>query len=225
MLSESVTIRSSLGMIAVDAIAATETRAAPASGSEASDMRRHQRVRVALLGRYMLADRREYPCQTVDMSPGGVRLTCAVVGAVGERVVLYLEHIGRIEGAIVRQTGDGFAVQLSATPRKRDKIASQLTWLANRELLGLPEGRTHERLVPDQTAVTLRLERGREIKARIIDISLSGVAISCPATPPMDTIITVGNTPGRLVRYFEGGFGVQFLLPVSPDRFHAGMTL
>lgn len=212
-------------MIAVDAIAATETRAAPASGSEASDMRRHQRVRVALLGRYMLADRREYPCQTVDMSPGGVRLTCAVVGAVGERVVLYLEHIGRIEGAIVRQTGDGFAVQLSATPRKRDKIASQLTWLANRELLGLPEGRTHERLVPDQTAVTLRLERGREIKARIIDISPSGVAISCPATPAMGMIITVGNTPGRLVRYFEGGFGVQFLLPVSPDRFHAGMTL
>ena len=27
------------------------------------------------------------------------------------------------------------------------------------------------------------------------------------------------------VRYFEGGFGVQFLLPLSPDRFHAGMTL
>ena len=212
-------------MIAVDAIAATEPRAAPASGSDASDKRRHQRVRVALLGRYMLADRREYPCQTVDMSPGGVRLTCAVVGAVGERVVLYLEHIGRIEGAIARQTGDGFAVHLSATPRKRDKIASQLTWLANRELLGLPEGRTHARLVPDQNLVTLRLERGREIKARIIDISLSGVAISCPATPPMGTIITVGNTPGRLVRYFEGGFGVQFLLPMSPDRFHAGMTL
>ena len=58
----------------------------------------HQRVRVAVLGRYMLADRREYPCQTVDMSPGGVRLTCAVKGEVGERVVLYLEHIGRIEG-------------------------------------------------------------------------------------------------------------------------------
>ena len=36
----------------------------------ADERRRHQRVKVNLLGRYMLADRREYPCQVVDMSPG-----------------------------------------------------------------------------------------------------------------------------------------------------------
>ncbi|MCJ2056368.1 PilZ domain-containing protein [Methylobacterium sp. J-048] len=212
-------------MIAVDATAGTDVSRAVSCGRNAADQRRHQRVRVAVLGRYMLADRREYPCQTVDMSPGGVRLTCAVVGAVGERVVLYLEHIGRIEGVIARHSEGGFAVQLNATPRKRDKIASQLTWLANREILGLPEGRSHERLVPTQTAVTLRVESGREIQARLIDISMSGVAISSSATLPLGAAVTVGNTPGRLVRYFEGGFGVQFLLPLSPDRFHAGMTL
>ncbi|CAM3002382.1 MULTISPECIES: PilZ domain-containing protein [Methylobacterium] len=212
-------------MIAVDATAGTDVSRAASRGRDAADQRRHQRVRVAVLGRYMLADRREYPCQTVDMSPGGVRLTCAVVGEVGERVVLYLEHIGRIEGVIARHSEGGFAVQLNATPRKRDKIASQLTWLANREILGLPEGRSHERLVPTHTAVTLRVESGREIKARLIDISISGVAISSTATLPLGAAVTVGSTPGRLVRYFEGGFGVQFLLPLSPDRFHAGMTL
>ena len=193
--------------------------------AQASDLRRHQRVPVALLGRYMLSDRREYPCQTVDMSPGGVRLTCAVVGALGERVVLYLEHIGRIEGVIARHPPGGFAVQLSATPRKRDKIASQLTWLANREILGLPEGRTHERIVPKQPAVIVRLESGREIKARVIDISMSGVALESQSAPPLGMTVTIGSTPGKLVRYFEGGFGVQFMLPLSPDRFHDGMTL
>ncbi|SFL41221.1 PilZ domain-containing protein [Methylobacterium pseudosasicola] len=212
-------------MIAVDATAGTDAGRAVSRGRDAADQRRHQRVRVAVLGRYMLADRREYPCQTVDMSPGGVRLTCAVVGEVGERVVLYLEHIGRIEGVIVRHSAGGFAVQLNATPRKRDKIASQLTWLANREILGLPEGRSHERLVPTQTAVTLRVESGREIQARLIDISMSGVAVACSAKLSLGAAVTVGSTPGRLVRYFEGGFGVQFLLPLSPDRFHAGMTL
>ncbi|MGU3539741.1 PilZ domain-containing protein [Methylobacterium sp. A54F] len=191
----------------------------------ASDQRRHQRVKVALLGRYMLADRREFPCQTVDMSPGGVCLTCAVAGEIGERVVLYLEQIGRIEGTIARHTPGGFAVQLTATPRKRDKIASQLTWFANRESLGLPEGRAHERITPIQSAVVLRLDGGREINARIIDISMSGVALACANTPPIGATVTVGRTPGRLVRYFEGGFGVQFLLPISPDRFHDGMTL
>ncbi|EIZ82272.1 type IV pilus assembly PilZ [Methylobacterium sp. GXF4] len=212
-------------MIAVEATAGTEAGRGVSRGRDAADQRRHQRVRVAVLGRYMLADRREYPCQTEDMSPGGVRLTCAVVGEIGERVVLYLEHIGRIEGVIARHSAGGFAVQLNATPRKRDKIASQLTWLANREILGLPEGRSHERLVPTHTAVTLRVESGREIQARLIDISMSGVAIASSATLPLGAAVTVGSTPGRLVRYFEGGFGVQFLLPLSPDRFHAGMTL
>lgn len=212
-------------MIAVEATAGMDRRGALEPARGAADQRRHQRVRVAVLGRFMLADRREFPCQTVDMSPGGVRLTCAVRGEIGERVVLYLEHIGRIEGVIARTCADGFAVQLNATPRKRDKLSSQLTWLANREMLGLPEGRSHERLVPTNTAVTLRLESGREIKARLIDISMSGVAISCLVPVPLGAAVTVGSTPGRLVRYFEGGFGVQFLLPLSPDRFHAGMTL
>ena len=212
-------------MIAVDFTAEMEPRVAPDPARSAADERRHQRVRISVLGRYMLADRREYPCQTVDMSPGGVRLTCAVQGEVGERVVLYLEHIGRIEGIIARLCADGFAVQLNATPRKRDKLASQLTWLANREMLGLPEGRSHERLVPTQPGVTLRIDGGTEVQARLIDISMSGVAIASPLAPPLGTLVTVGSTPGRLVRYFDGGFGVQFLLPLSADRFHAGMTL
>ena len=34
---------------------------------------------------------------------------------------------------------------ISATPRKRDKLAAQLTWLANRHILNLPEDRRHGR--------------------------------------------------------------------------------
>lgn len=204
-----------------------------AHGSEAktlrvarpSDLRRHQRVKVSILGRYMLADRREYPCQTLDMSPGGVRLLCAVAGALDERVVLYLEHVGRIEGKIVRLTAGGFAVQLSATPRKRDKIASQLTWLANRDSLGLPEGRTHERLTPHQSGVVLRLESGREVAARIIDVSMSGVALDTATMPAIGASLMVGRTPGRVVRHLEGGIGVRFMLPISPDLFHEGLIL
>lgn len=194
-------------------------------GIRASDRRRHQRVKVALLGRYMLSDRREFPCQTVDMSPGGVRLTCVEAGQPGERVVVYLEQIGRLEGVIVRLLPDGFAARLGSTSRKREKIASQLTWLANHKSLGLPEGRTHERLKPTQPAVILRLEVGREIPAQIIDVSLSGAAIACSLSPALDSSVVVGRTPGRVVRHFEGGIGVRFLLPISADLFHEGIRL
>jgi len=39
----------------------------PASAPLTSENRRYQRVKVDLLGRYMLADRREFPCQVIDM--------------------------------------------------------------------------------------------------------------------------------------------------------------
>ncbi|MFC6049391.1 PilZ domain-containing protein, partial [Methylobacterium hispanicum] len=57
------------------------------------------------------------------------------------------------------------------------------------------------------------------------DFSMSGAAIACAAQPAIGAVVTVGRTPGRVVRYFEGGLGVQFLLPIDPDRFHDGMTL
>jgi hypothetical protein len=143
-----------------------------------TERRRHNRMKVALLGRYMLADRREYACQTVDMSPGGISLVAPVKGTVGERVVLYLEHVGRVEGEITRHTAHGFAVSISATVRKRDKLASQLTWLGNRHDLGLPEDRRHERIVPRNPVCELKLESGRLMVVRLIDISMSGAAVS-----------------------------------------------
>ncbi len=53
----------------------------------AEERRRFQRVQVDLLGRYMLADRREFPCQVVNMSPGGMALVAPVAGNPGERVI------------------------------------------------------------------------------------------------------------------------------------------
>src|SRR5579864_9039804 len=93
------------------------------------ERRRFQRVRVDLLGRYMLPDRREFPCQVVNMSPGGMALIAPVSGQPGERVIAYVDHLGRLEGHIARAFQNGFAMTIGATARKRDKLAAQLTWL------------------------------------------------------------------------------------------------
>src|SRR5580704_3009719 len=112
------------------------------------ERRRFQRVRVNLLGRYMLADRREFPCQVVNMSPGGMAVIAPVGGAPGERIIAYVDHLGRLEGHVARVFQNGFAMTLSATARKRDKLAAQLTWLANRHILDSPEDRRHGRMPP-----------------------------------------------------------------------------
>ena len=129
------------------------------------ERRRFQRVKVHLLGRYMLTDRQEYPCQVVNMSPGGMALYRPRIGAVGERVVAYIDHLGRIEGLIARHFDNGFAMTIAATSRKRDMIAAQLTWLANRHLLSSPEDRRHGRFVPKNPMTTLILPNGINLGA------------------------------------------------------------
>lgn len=188
------------------------------------ERRRFQRVRVNLLGRYMLADRREFPCQVTDMSPGGMALIAPVSGKAGERVIAYIEHIGRLEGTIVRLFANGFAVAIVATPRKRDKIAAQLTWLANRHALGLPEDRRHERVVPREQASVLVLPDGRKVSCRVLDVSLSGAAVSAEIRPPVGTAVTLGKTQARVVRHLEDGFAVEFLRLQRPELLERNVT-
>src|ERR1044072_1840860 len=138
--------------------------------SHAQERRRHQRVRVNLLGRYMLADRREFPCQVINMSPGGMALIAPVSGNIGERVIAYVDHLGRLEGTIARTFNNGFAMTVAATARKRDKLAAQLTWLANRSILNLPEDRRHGRIVPRNANARVTLASGAVVNIRIIDI-------------------------------------------------------
>src|SRR5436853_5560279 len=149
----------------------------------AQERRRHQRVIVNLLGRYMLADRREFPCQVINMSPGGMALIAPVAGHVGERVIAYVDHLGRLEGVIARHFQNGFAMTIGATPRKRDKLAAQLTWLANRHILNLPEDRRHGRITPRNPSARLILPNGVNLACRVIDISQSGVAIATVERP------------------------------------------
>ncbi len=176
----------------------------------AEERRRFQRVKVHLLGRYMLADRREFPCQVINMSPGGLAMLAPGIGNVGERVVAYLDHIGRVEGKITRLLDNGFAMTVGATPRKREKLAAQLTWLANREILNLPEDRRHDRVVPRNPMSWLRLDNGREMPCRIIDLSLSGAAVSAETKPLIGEQVILGKVSARVVRHLEEGFAIEF---------------
>jgi hypothetical protein len=183
----------------------------------AQERRRHQRVRVNLLGRYMLADRREFPCQVVNMSPGGIAMIAPVAGKVGDRVIAYVDHLGRLEGQIARPLQNGFAMTISATPRKRDKLAAQLTWLANRHILNLPEDRRHGRFVPTQVTARLIMPNQTNVGVRIMDLSLSGAGIAMANRPEIGSHVTLGRIPGRVVRHLEEGFAMEFTRLQHPD--------
>jgi hypothetical protein len=190
----------------------------------AEERRRFARVRVNLLGRFMLEDRREYPCQVAEMSPGDMVLVSPVSGNVDERVIAYVDHLGRVEGKIARLLPNGFAMTVAATARKRDKLAAQLTWLANRHILDLPEDRRHDRLVPRNPITQVVLPSGLNITCRIIDMSQSGAGIASDQKPEVGTRVTVGKTPALVVRHIENGFAVEFTRLLHPDSLEENLT-
>ncbi len=102
--------------------AQVNSNAMPLIEAKIQERRRHQRVKVVLPGRYMLEDRREYPCHTIDISPGGVAFAALARGRIGERVVAYLTQIGRVEGIVTRHFDDGFAIQMKLPILKREKL-------------------------------------------------------------------------------------------------------
>jgi hypothetical protein len=188
------------------------------------DRRRNQRVTVNLLGRFMLEDRREFPCQTQNISPGSLALTTPVTGGVGERVVAYIDHIGRIEGQITRVFDGGFAMTITATLRKKDKLAAKLTWLANRHELNLPEDRRHDRATPNITSVVVSLPDGREYRARVMDMSLSGAALGLDVKPPIGSPVMVGKLRASVVRQFDEGVAIEFATLQTPSSLEQGLT-
>ncbi len=185
------------------------------------ERREFQRVRVKIYGRFMLEDRTEHPCMVVDMSPGSVAVRADRRGEAGERVIAYLDHIGRVEGVVTRATSDGFAMTIVASDRKRDKLAAQLTWLANKHELDLPEDRRHERVAPRNPLSTVRLADGRNYQCRIIDLSLSGAAIELDVKPALGTHVTLGTMRGQVVRHFEDGIAIEFAVIQRPETLEA----
>jgi hypothetical protein len=99
------------------------------------DRRRFRRVAVTLFGRFMRENREEYLCQVTQMSAGGMALLAPEKCEEGERIVAYLDHVGRIEGIVVRVVEGGFAVRILASAAKRERIVNLLTWLINQESL------------------------------------------------------------------------------------------
>ena len=185
-------------------------QASPAARKPQPDQRSFQRVSVNLPGRLMLPNHDEYDCSVIDMSPGDASFICSARPRVGERIIAYVDHLGRIEGNVALLNDEGFVIILTATDRKREKLAAQLTWIANKHELGLPEDRRHNRLTPRNTRTEITLDDGRRYPCRIIDLSLSGAAVDIDVRPALGTPVQLGNMKGRVVRHFQEGVAIEF---------------
>jgi hypothetical protein len=179
--------------------------------AEGIDRRRHRRVLWQVPVRGLTGSGEEFTCNTIDVCAGGIRINLARPLEKGENLVLYVEDIGRVEGVIVRVLNEvGYAVEFRVPQRKREKIADALTWLVNKDKLGLTDERIDERRSATGQVIAIH---GKEISiaCAVADVSLFGVALKTAGPRPMiGDRVQIGERAGTCVRYIDGGFAVDF---------------
>jgi hypothetical protein len=179
---------------------------------------RFARTSATILGRYALAsrrnplgERREFSCRTVEISCYDLAVMVPVPGPIGERVIASFNELGRLEGQIIRLDDDGFVMSLLLRPDQRESLVAKILWLEMRKHLNLPDDRRHRRVIPKHPQSSVMLADGRVCDCFVIDMSVSGAAVSADIDPKIGDILAVGKVVGRVVRIFREGFAVGFI--------------
>jgi hypothetical protein len=188
------------------------------------EQRQDIRVIVSVPGRYSLADhrnsrgeRRIYACRAVNISPKAIALAAPNGGALGERVIANIDHLGKLEGAVIRHLDRGFVMSINASDEERVKLATKIEWVDRHKNLEIVDKRSDVRFVPSNPYSWLLLSDGHRETCFVLDLSISGAAISANMIPEIGTVLAIGAVIGRVVRYFEGGFAVKFIMRQTPE--------
>lgn len=178
-----------------------------------SEKRRYKRFAIPLLGRFLrVMTREEATCRLVDISIGGASLLADGKLDIGELVIINFDELGALEGEVVRANPGGFAINFTATHRRRQKLAAQITWLLNRHELAAADQRRagHERIAVAPKPIRVELEDGTVVERNVLDVSISGASIDIPERPAIGSQIILGKLPAKVIRHHDRGIGVEF---------------
>jgi hypothetical protein len=179
-----------------------------------NEKRLHRRFELALGGRFMRADKAEHPCSILDVSVGGIALAhdggASAAPMQGENIIAYIDQLGGLEGPVVRIWAGGFAFKLNATQHKREKLASQVTWILNAADLAGAAARRHERVAITDRSATLTVSGAVGVPCVILDVSLSGASLACKVRPETGSEVWLDRLRAFVVRHHAEGIGIQF---------------
>lgn len=154
---------------------------------------------------------RKYACRMVGISPHEMVLVVPVIGRAGASVAVECEEFGELEGTVGLTANKGFTVKIKATDEERAKLASKIAWHEKFYKQETIDKRQHKRIVPANPLSSLIMADGSCVRCFVIDMSVSGVAVSADIVPPLGTPLAVGKMVGRVVRHTADGFAVKFI--------------
>lgn len=186
----------------------------------------------AVAGRYALSDRKEggdgkvpvYACRLCSISTRMAVVVGPVVGKEGEIVTAHFDEFGILRGRISRQLPSGFVLDLMLNPVDRNKLGAKIVWRKKHVHDQFPDKREHKRILPRDPRTVITLGDGTVVPCFVIDISQSGIAVSAQIWPDLGTPMAVGKLVGRVVRYLDVGFALQFLQVLPLEQLEIMMA-
>jgi PilZ domain len=187
---------------------------------------RQQAFNIAVNGTYTLdywydphGKPRTFACRTTRISPSRMMIAVPVVGKVGDRITPHFRDFGKLDGLISDTTDGGFLLELDMIKPMREEFASKLSWLvAKQKNPNLGAKRKQPRFIPACPHSTLTFADGTIRGCLVIDMSVSGIAVSADVQPPIGTPLAVGACIGRVARLLPDGFAVKFVETQNRDN-------
>lgn len=203
-----------------------------ASGTDHKPVKGYARFIGDVPGCFVLLDRgdsADMP-QTHPFSARSVSTSKAVITAdtpveLGEAVALRFEGIGIRRGVVERVMKGGFIVGFAEAAREGEGVDARIDWLNKKTRGRAADRRAHKRVIPRNVHARLILGAENMIACTIKDMSASGAAILAPVQPAIGSLLAVGAVPGRVVRHFDGGFAIRFLVLQDLAELEGLLTL
>lgn len=170
---------------------------------------------VELPGRYLDGSGAERDCTVRGITPDALQIAGGHTPALGELIVCRIPGLGLLRGRAAERTNGVFRLDLEAGPAQRARLAARLAWHAT-QASGATDRREAVRVVPIRTDVVVAWDGG-EALGRLRDVSINGASVDLTPRPGIGISATIGRRRSQVIRHTEGGIGVRFVLPLSPQ--------
>jgi hypothetical protein len=162
-------------------------------------------VNIAVSGRYSLPNwldpqgkPRSFACRTTRVSPFHMIVSVPVVGKRGDRLTTYFGDFGKLDGYISDTMAGSFLLDLAISHADREKLSNRLTWLEKKQQdPQVRDLRRQARVIPENPHSTLTFADGTTRGCFVIDMSVSGAAVSAEVQPGIGTPLAVGGQVRR----------------------------
>ena len=185
---------------------------------------------VSVPGRFSFADvrnargeRRIFGCHAVNHTPHGLVIASLISAKMDARVIAHIDHLGKVDGMVMNVLERGFVMSINAKLEQRRRLAAKIEWLEQHKNSEVRDQRADSR-VPRDPYSRMLLADGHVENCLILDLSISGAAVSADTIPAIGAVLAIGSLTGRVVRHFDEGFAVRFIERQSRDTVEMSLT-